>query len=83
MSDSKFLVQVLERRSDGSLWPVATVEHFSGGEVQFKGSAAVAFGPLLISTQKATGLMLLGDINARLAAKQAVQEQIGLEGGGR
>lgn len=81
MSDSKFIVQVLERRGDGSLWPVATVEHCSGGKVTFKGKPQVAFGPLLVSTQKATGLMLLQDINARLAADQAVKAQIVAEGG--
>lgn len=82
MSDpvSKFVVQVLERRKDGSLWPVATVEHFSGGAVEFKGSAEVAFGPLLTSTRRATGLMVLGDIQTRLAADQTVKAQIESEG---
>lgn len=79
---SKFVIQVMERRADGNLWPVATVNLESGGESTFTGDPRVAFGPLLSATKKATSLMVLRHMHAALKAKQDVQEQIMSEGGG-
>ena len=78
---SKFVIQVLERRGDGNLWPLATVNVFSGGKSTFTGDPRVAFGPLLSATKKATSLMVLKHMHEALSAKQSVQEQIVNEGG--
>lgn len=78
---TKFMVQVLERRAGGSLWPVATVNLDSGGETTFTGDARMAFGPLLTSTQKATSLMVLQNLKGAFEAHRVLKEKIEAEGG--
>lgn len=79
---TKFVVQVLERRTNGGLWPVATVNLESGGMTTFTGDPRIAFGPLLSSTQKATSLLVLQGMKSRLAADEMVTAKIAAEGGG-
>lgn len=79
--ETKFMVQVLERRACGNLWPVATAQIESGGATTFTGDARIAFGPLLASTQKAASVMVLRNLQHALTAKQALQEELAHEGG--
>ena len=71
---TKFLVQVLERRSDGSLWPVATMGRESGGEMTFTGDPSRALGPLIESTQKTTSMLMRGRLRHALRAQELLAE---------
>ncbi len=73
---AKFVVQVLERRADGNLWPVATLGRESGGEMTFTGDPARALGPLIESTHKTTSMLMRGRLKHALRAQELI------EGGG-
>lgn len=73
---SKFLIQVHERRSDGKLHLISTVEVMSGGFCQCRGNAQMAFGPLYEAAKAVTKGLVAQGITEVLARLQEAKAEV-------